>query len=335
VEHSTFNRMEVGQTAFFDYVKFFGPIDFSFVNIHGNFWVVGTEFLNEIEKADFNNMNVGQNACFIKASFHGPVDFGFAKIVGKFDLSGAQFRSRGGPVSFNGIKVDQSVLFKRTTFAGLLDLSFGTIQVLDVSGITLPPQPDGINLDYLTYRQLTAKKGKDLEDWALLFALVDHSRYNRQNYVQLEEYCKRLGYSDLADAAYIAGKRRENQLRKWFKPEALATLIFIDWMTGYGRKPGRLFLLWLNWILLGMLFFDPKFLEDGSWSSAAFGNHPMALRFLLSLDRFIPGVDLGLAKNWNPHNQVPYKIWIFWYTQKVLGWGLIPLAFAYVTSFVK
>jgi hypothetical protein len=114
----------------------------------------------------------------------------------------------------------------------------------------------------------------------------------------------------------------------------------------------------LGIILLGTIFmFDPKYLKlDGirTWHL----NYKMrmgdifrkdtyykyfkiknlgklyVLRFITSFDQFIPAIDLGVAKNWQPQ-ELSFWAWFYVYFQKISGWILVPIGLAAIYSQFK
>jgi hypothetical protein len=58
------------------------------------------------------------------------------------------------------------------------------------------------------------------------------------------------------------------------------------------------------------------------------------VRFFLSLDEFLPGVDLGLAKL-RQLSQVNYPTLIYYHFHKIAGWILTPIGLAAVYSQFK
>lgn len=58
------------------------------------------------------------------------------------------------------------------------------------------------------------------------------------------------------------------------------------------------------------------------------------MRFFLSLDEFLPGVDLGLAKLWQISRISFYKL-LYYHFHKICGWILIPIGLAAIFSRFK
>jgi hypothetical protein len=193
-------------------------------------------------------------------------------------------------------------------------------------------------LEGLTYQAVSAGEGKD--DWKKLLAWIEGSRFNTQNYSQLEAYLTRCGHRDRADEVFITGKREAANRLTWGKK--WLTRIFWGLLTGYGRKPWQVLYVIAPLVLLGAILFSPefgaKFMESNDWLKqlALPTGHPRIIKFLISLDRFLPGVDLGLAKEWSPAaSSVCYFAFIYWYILKLAGWITIPIALAAIYSRVK
>jgi len=154
----------------------------------------------------------------------------------------------------------------------------------------------------------------------------------------LETFFRQGGYQDRADTVYIEGRRRV-ALDQWWRPDHLATLIFWDGLAGYGKKPGRTFWLSLLIVLVGTLFFDPKNFDPsflGGWTWLLNGNiwRTRVVRFFLSLDEFLPGVDLGLARLWQM-SKISYPTLLYYHFHKISGWILVPIGLAAVFSQFK
>jgi hypothetical protein len=178
--------------------------------------------------------------------------------------------------------------------------------------------------------------GKKDEDWKKIKELLDNSHFNIQNYYELDAYFTRCGHRDRADTVFIAGKRKATRrlprLKRW------STIIFWDLLTGYGRKPYQSLYGILICITLGALFFspvfDPKFMASYGFVKQMAQNYPWSTKIILSLDRFLPGVDLGVAKHWAPAT-ICNGLWIYWHLQKLLGWILIPITLAAIYTRIK
>jgi hypothetical protein len=56
------------------------------------------------------------------------------------------------------------------------------------------------------------------------------------------------------------------------------------------------------------------------------------LRFLISLDQFIPAINLKIAENWQPPD---FKTWLWSNFQAISGWILVPIGLAAIASQLK
>jgi hypothetical protein len=300
--------------------------------------------------ASFNGLTVGQEVFFKKTIFEGKVHICYAhlldlifqenptisemflensNIARKLEISRTgigNFQARNlevkGPATMSQVKISMEA-----------DLQYSAFQTLNLKGVEWPQPKEGqeqISLDGLTFQNLNAEGWQKVMEWLAL------SRFNSQTYSQVEGYLQRTGLKTWADKFFIAGKRREMGLLPWWK--RWSTRIFWGGLAGYGRKP----YLVLPWILLflalGAWAFSPDFplktLESHLYLKQMTESYPYTTKILLSLDRFLPGVDLGVAKHWAPKNICLWS-WIYWYMQKLLGWILIPVALAAIYTRIK
>jgi len=213
-------------------------------------------------------------------------------------------------------------------------LESGNYQTLMLIKVKWPTPPDKVWLDDMTYQNISAREQVNEEgpqDWRKLLDLANISNFNTQNYMQLESYFQRRGDKGQADAVYIAGKRRE-VMQKWWHPYNLATLVFWDGLAGYGKKPART--LWVSLLIVFMgtfVFdyrnFDPNFIGGWNWLLQGSRYKTMVVQFFLSLDEFLPGVDLGLAKLWQI-SKLSFPTVLYYHFHKICGWVLIPIGLA-------
>lgn len=213
--------------------------------------------------------------------------------------------------------------------------------ILMLTKVAWPQARNRVWLDEMTYQAIHARDDlaeEKPQDWLKLLHLLQISRFNTQNYSQLESFFQRRGEKDKADEVFIQGKRREI-LQKWWRPTNLATFVFWDLLAGYGRKPSRTLWISLAIVMLGMLFFDhrnfdPSFVGGWKWLLNGDPSKTTAIRFFLSLDEFLPGVDLGLAKLWQI-SQISFGTLLYYHFHKIAGWILIPIALAAVYTQFK
>lgn len=71
----------------------------------------------------------------------------------------------------------------------------------------------------------------------------------------MEDYWLRCGHRTRADEVFIAGKREE--LRRRPRHIRWPLRLFWDWLTGYGRKARRIFMVGFGLVILGAIFFNP------------------------------------------------------------------------------
>jgi hypothetical protein len=349
-----FSGVKVAQRTSMEATVFQGPVDFAMADLAGLFTVHQARFENKEAPAKFFGVNVGQHAFISETRFAGGVSF-----------LGSRFRhlmlagTPGAPPSYPGVNLDGAlveyslvlgdigigtlqatrlqvkgpVIFKNVKIAGKADLRDSNLHSLKFVDVGWPPEPESVWLEGLAYQSVSAGEGQ--EDWKTLLSWLNRSRLDSRNYNQLDAFFRRGGEIDRADQVYIAGHRRE-VLRKWWRPDKLATLIFWDGLAGYGRKPSRTVGIALVIVLVGMMFFDPKNFDPsfvGGWKWLLDGSRAKqcVVRFFLSLDEFLPGLDLGLAKLWQM-NRISFPTLLYYHFHKVAGWILIPIGLAAVYS---
>ena len=348
-----FNNLKVFQNAFFRGTVFQGPANFNGASIGGELAFLQTRFLLPTQPVSMKDVQVGATAYFWDSTWAGGLDLSGARLhkvvlgfpperveaISSLKLENAMIdrvlsleNIKIGRLEARKLAVKDGAEFTNVTLNGA-DLRDSAFSALNFQETTWPQKPEGLWLEGLTYQSLGA--GADREDWQALLTWVEQSRYDTRNYGQLETYFKQGGYKDRADEVYIKGQRRE-VLRQWWRPDNLATLIFWDLLAGYGRKPGRTVWISLIIVLVGMLVFgeknfDPTFI--GNWNWLREGGHGRAyvFRFFLSLDQFLPGIDLGLAKLWNL-SQISYWELVYYHFHKLAGWILIPIGLAAIYS---
>ena len=154
----------------------------------------------------------------------------------------------------------------------------------------------------------------------------------------MEDFFLHGGTKDRADTVYIEGKRRE-VMQKWWHPYNLATLVFWDGLAGYGKKPARTLWVSLLIVFIGTFIFDhrnfdPSFLGGWTWLLQGNRNKTLVVQFFLSLDEFLPGVDLGLARLWHIE-KISFHTLLYYHFHKIAGWILIPIGLAAVLTQFK
>jgi uncharacterized protein YjbI with pentapeptide repeats len=338
-----FDKLKIFKTLFT------GPANFSRLEVGGIFNADQAIFKSEY--TIFSGLKVGQGAFF-----NGTIFFG-GLVLKEGQLTDLVIRGLH-PLSVGGLPLDEIVL-NRTRIAHRLTIE--DIEVkrfdarnLEVKGpaelrrLTIKSEADfrdaafhhlelveiswmdqlrakgkkEVYLDGMTYENLTTKTDATIsEKWPELLAWLNLSRFNTQNYQKLDAFFQRGGLREWADKAFIAGKRRELGKLPWWHPGRWLTMVFWDWPAGFGRKPARIFWPALALVLLGWLVFHPA--GQPFWTGLA-----------VSLDRFLPGVDLGVAKAFQPASPSNY-VWAYWHLEKIMGWVLAPIALAAIYTRIK
>jgi len=353
----SFNGLKVGPRASFDGAVFQGPVDFSMASVSGMLIVHQARFENPHRVPNFFGLKVDQHAFFSDTVFRGGLSMVGTSFKNLMLAGGADPALTYKEVNLDGATVEYSLILgdlhlevlqasrlqvkgptilKNLTInrkADLRDSSFYSLKMLDVGW---PANPEEVWLEGLTYQSVSAGEGR--QDWQKLLAWVNHSRFDSRAYRHMEEFFLHGGQKDRGDTVYIQGKRRE-VMQKWWHPYNLATLIFWDGLAGYGHKPARTVWLSLIIVMVGTWFFDPQnfdpsFLGGWKWLLAGSPWKTRVVRFFLSLDEFLPGVDLGLARLWQL-SKVSYPTLLYYHFHKIAGWILIPIGLAAVFSQFK
>lgn len=352
-----FSSLKVGSGALFNRAVFKGAVNFSNSSIAGSLHFEESRFENKEHPPKFYGLKVDNFASFMSTVFQGGVSLIGASFKNLM-FAGSKDAALTYPlINLDGVVVDYSLILgdlnldtlqatrlqvKGPTIlknlqigqkADLRDSNFFSLKMLNV---TWPGQADQVWLEGFVFQGLSAGEGP--QDWEKLLAWINHSRLDTRNYSQLEAFFRQGGYQDRADTVYIQGNRRV-ALDQWWRPNHLATLIFWDALAGYGKKPGRTLWLSLLIIMVGTLFFDPRnfdpsFLGGWGWLLNGDRNKTVVIRFFLSLDEFLPGVDLGLAKLWQI-SQISFSTLLYYHFHKIAGWILIPIALAAVYTQFK
>jgi len=244
-----------------------------------------------------------------------------------------------------------------------MNLQSASIETLRLSNILWgegpTTDPKGVRIDGLTYTSLCVDD--EPESLEKLLRLPTESAFNTQNYLQLEEFCRRTGHRDWADRVYIAMRDRElEQKNGWWEG---VVKLFWGKLTGYGREPERVILPVIIVIAIGFCLFDPRCLKKekrAAWQLSfhlwrpsflpdifrdlRHGNIARAggklkgmgklvlIRFLVSLDQFIPAINLKIAENWQPCG---FGRWLWLKLQAISGWILVPIGLAAIFSQLK
>jgi uncharacterized protein YjbI with pentapeptide repeats len=350
-----FNSLKVGKSAFFDNAVFHGPVNFAGAHIGGQFGADGARFLGREKTANFQDMRVGQEALFRNIIFKGDINMGYgaylalrlksAKETEPVEVRGldslyltgtvvrrglrvVNFRLANleashlrvtGPATFEGVSIKESANFQNAH-----------LEALRFKNVLWPVVTKNLRLDGLTYTSLWMDKP---DNWPGLLAWVDKSAFNPQDYLELEKYYTRSGQQYWADQAYLAMKYRELAQMSWFK----AWLLWLVWgSVGYGREPGNALFYGLILIVIGAFFYSPQLLKKEvyeAWETRLTTTRfkSALVRLLLSLDQFLPGLNLGWAQELD-FTKVSLGRLVYFTFHRIMGVILILMALAAVVT---
>lgn len=348
---------------------FKGPANFSRVVVDGVFNADQAIFASE--NVIFSGLKVGLGAFFNGTIFFEGLELKDGQLT-DLEISGLHRLSKGGlpltEIILNRTKIEHRLTIenievkrfharnlevkgpaelKRVVIKGEADLRDASLHHLQMVETAWPvPQEEGKEktlLDGLAYQSLIIKTDQDFpkKPWKKYLHWLSCSRLNLQNYSGLDAYFQRGGLKKSADKVYIAGKSRELGKRKWWHPANWLIWFFWGVLAGYGRKPGRAFYASLIIIILGAIVFDPAtFLKpellssaQGFWKTTEISQSWLP-RFILSVNNFLPAVDLGLAKEISL-TTIPWWALLYFQFHKLCGWILIPLGLAALSTRLK
>ncbi len=343
---------------------FKGAANFSDVEVQGVF--NADQAIFQSESVIFSGLKVGQGAFFIGTIFFGGLVLKEGQLT-DLVIRGLHRLSKGG-MPLDEIVLNRTRIAHRLTIenlevkrfnarnlevkgpaelrhlkikteADLRDAACHILQVVEVDW----PSPEFVGkktyLDGLTYQSLTTQIEPDkVENWRKLLDWLRDSRFNTRNFQEMDAFFQRAGLRKWADKIYIAGKRRALDSFRWWHPANWGTRFFWGVLAGFGRKPGRVFWPALALVLLGWLVFTPLSVNSGAmspdWLGQFLSAHPAWTGFFVSLDRFLPGVDLGVARVCQPAD-VTVFVWFYWHFLKIMGWILAPIVVAAIYTKIK
>jgi hypothetical protein len=229
------------------------------------------------------------------------------------------------------------------------NLADGHFQKVDIYGFAqwqANSQPNAITFDGFSFKELNlfdCHKTRPCEPGKLL-ELLDSPQvdYAPQPYLMLEQNLTTNGDPDDADNAYIHMRTRQRVKRA--NPAARAADWILEWLIGYGRRPGRAVWWALGFVGLGMLIFSPRHMipqDQASPESTGKTDKPDSAgkknasysRFWYSVDVLAPAIELGADKAWQPDP----NWWLgrnYSYIHRILGWILVPLILAALTGVI-
>ncbi|MDD3581179.1 MAG: hypothetical protein PHW74_09180 [Desulfobacca sp.] len=335
-----FSGISIGWNAYLDGAYFLGPVNLQGSQIGRLFSAIGTRFENWVDfsEADIGKANIGAQA--VSEEERGALLKG-VKFKGSVLIFDAHFSnltiegSAARPVNISELKlvrtkVEGQTILAKVTIADQADFSDSRLQCLKIQNVIWPQQKDAVVLNGMEYQFIRA--GEEGKDWPALIEWIGLSRFDTRNYKQLETYLQRSGYETEADKVYIMMKRRELENRglvgRW------ATRIFWDWLAGYGRRPSHIFLASLVIFLTGTLVFKPEYAEGAQKIYKDTVCYNIMARLVLSLDQFLPAINLGVAKDWH-YQEMPAIVALYACLHRLSGYVLISIALAALISSFK
>ena len=353
---SSFFSMRVRESVLLHNAEFAGPVDFTYIDIGENFSLSDALFISE-DEVKFNRMQVDGSVYLRRTTFAGPVDFGYADIGVNFEAQGTQFNTENHEVSslFYNMSVgdkfifgksefcekdnsffekpdcadDEKIMGKYTMFYSGLSLGDSSFNQIIFNNVTWPPEGKTLSLGGMSYNTISIFRGDDRDAWQELISLANRSSFYAPTYTKLESYFKEQGHPERADKVYIAYKQRERKERLQWMSASWWWNIFLDMFVKYGRSPERAFAWSAIFVAIGLIVFKDVSKMIPSEKNL-FPYHPLWYSF----DLFLPFIDLGIAKLWNPK---PERAIARNYRRihMLLGWILIPIALLAITGVIK
>ncbi len=355
-EHATlpalFRGARIGGDGLFARTRFNGPADFTGMQATGLMFE-SARFESPDQPAKFTAVHVERNAFFTGVTLRAGIALAGAHL-GSLLLDGnaeappiwpvvvldaavidhhmALGAATIGSWEATRMHVQGALILKNLHIRAKVDLRDVEVGALKLLEVRWPVQAEQVWLEGLKWS--TASAGEGREDWRKLLNWLTGARFDVGVYTQLDSQLRNGGHGEEADQVYIQGQRRDNARRGLLK--RWATLVFWDGLTGYGKMPGRTVWVSLTIILLGSFVFDPKqfdpnLLMSWRWLSPQSRLRGVVLRILLSMNQFLPGIDLGLSKLWEL-SRVSFLTLLYFHFHKLCGWILIPVGLAAIYS---
>jgi hypothetical protein len=372
-----FESMQVDGDIFLNRVVFAGPVSFNFVEVKSNFLANNAEFQSGDDEPSFNNMIVRRESWFDGTIFKQGADFDNAVFL---DLT-----IRGvnpGTMHISNLRLNQTIVerklhleslqvqnlysrslvvhgltnIRNVNFLDSADFENSRFGDLYVEDVNWPSGLRNINLGGMSYQniQIILESNED-DAWKELITLIDKSKYNAQAYTTLENYFLQQGYTERADAVYIAYKQRER--REALKPGSIGWLsnLVLEVFVKYGRNPGlalywSIFVIGLGWAIFrqpeGMVSLSKREIIGPKVGKRRALSRRIPMRmissqhevpyspFWYSLDLFIPFVDLGFDDKWSPKPTRTLAV-VYAKLHMLAGWILIPIGLLAITGVIK
>jgi hypothetical protein len=242
-------------------------------------------------------MKIGQSVVMNKTVFDGSAAFDFMKVGGRLNLSDSHFTAAKKP----------TVSFIETT-----------VRSFSAANTDWPIEPGTVSVEGLTYQEPFFSDSEDKK--ARFITLLEQSNFDRQSYQRLENYYRNKGYLQAADNVHVKSQqreRREGMARGYWR---WVWNYFLDVFILYGKDPLRALLWFLGIVVFGFFMFRKR-----EKMRPIIETDRRYRPFLYSLDLFLPLVDLGYAKFWEPNPERKLAL-IYAKIHQYLAWILIPIA---------
>jgi len=361
-QKASFNTAQIGGAAFFDPATFEGEADFGSARIGSTAGFARAVFK---KRAIFNRTHIAETAFFNPATFEGEADFGSARVGSSAEFTGAVFKQKA---SFNTAQIGGAAFFDPATFEGEADfigariggnalltgaifnkslILYNAVVLGDIffGFVVLRPKVN-VDLRGSNYNRIYVS-------WALLRDRLQPS--DAQVYKQLEEAFRRSGENTMASEVYYHSRYVEGSRIK-FKEDGFRWLNDrrLRYLVGYGRAPFRLLWFSLLWVLIGLCIFR----REGAVQPKDRGKCPLhpivpcsldqnhnlsrAAAFWVSLDAFLPGVEVKAATPWEPSPSsflIEKRLFKITYAGcatilRLFGWIVLVLGFAALPDFL-
>ena len=292
-----FNGVKVGGDFSLTNVDLAERANFTRAEITGDYLSDDSTFH---ELADFNNLKVKSDGYFRRTTFEGPVDFREAHFTNLF-LTDSHFLNTTESARFESIRIDSGFL-DRTSFEG------------------------PVKIEGMTFQSLSPTS------WEKLESLASRSDYNAEFYSNLELLFRRHGYSDQADAVFIAQRRRARH--ELLNGVEWSWNFLQDLLIGYGRHLERLLLWSTVFIFIGFVVFrreadmKTKRRDDADMQKNKYS------AFWYSLDLFLPVMHLGDADIWTPKDERRMAL-LYKRFHIIIGALFVPIGLAAWTGIIK
>jgi|ERR1035441_1335862 hypothetical protein len=212
------------------------------------------------------------------------------------------------------MRMNGNALFEAIQFSGQSRFDNANFDIMVLRNCTFNEPP------YLTGMQV-----RDLEveggDKFAAIRFLENGINGSQALPTLEQSFKSRGLLEEADEAHIAAEEANRKTDPWLL--RVVKLVFLKWLTSYGRNLTPISLLCLAFLAAGAWLFR----RDDSVIRAE--KHKLGPYNCVwySFDAFLPGLDLGVYKAWQPRENLKWH-WVYLRVHTAAGWVLVPLLIA-------